>query len=66
MLENQEWLWKKNKQSWEQKHRRILESIKVTLLMEYKEELERKIQIWFIWKIGRKGKSACFKKEKQI
>ncbi len=48
VMEAWEWLWKKNKQSREQKHRRILESIKVTLLVEYKEELERKIQIRFI------------------
>ncbi len=48
VMEAWEWLWKRNRQSREQKHRRILESLKETPLLEYKEELERKIQIRFI------------------
>lgn len=40
--------WKKVKQSLEQQHRKLLESIKETPLEECKEETERKIQIRFI------------------
>ena len=47
-LEAWEGIWKKVKQSLEQKHRRMLESMKETLLEEYQEELEKKIQIRFI------------------
>lgn len=47
-MEAWEGLWKKVKQSLEQKHRRMLESMKETPLKEYKEELEKKIQIRII------------------
>lgn len=47
VMEAWEWLWKRNRQSREQKHRRALESMKETLLPEYKGELDRKIQIRF-------------------
>ncbi len=40
-------IWKKVKQSLEQKRKRLLESMKETLLKEYKEDLDRKIQIRF-------------------
>lgn len=49
-IEAWEGIRKKVKQSLEQKHRRLLESMKETSLKEYKEELERKIQIRFIKK----------------
>lgn len=48
VMEAWEALWKKNRQSRKQKHRRILESMKEILLTEYKENLERKIQIRFV------------------
>ncbi len=41
-------IWKKAKQSLEQKHRRMLESMKETPLKEYKEKIKKKIQIRFI------------------
>lgn len=47
-LEAWEGIWKKVKQSLEQKHRRMLESMKETPLEEYQEELEKKIQIRII------------------
>ena len=47
-MEAWEKIWKKVKQSLEQKHRRLLESMKETPLEEHKEEMERKIQIRFI------------------
>lgn len=47
-MEMWEKIWKKVKQSMEQKHRRLLESMKETPLEEHKEEMERKIQIRFI------------------
>ena len=47
-LEAWERIWKKVKQSLEQKHKRILESMKKLLLEEYKEEIDQKIQIRFI------------------
>ena len=47
-LEAWERIWKKVKQSMEQKHKRMLESMKELLLGEYKEEIEKKIQIRFI------------------
>ena len=47
-MEAWEKIWKKVKQSLEQKHRRLLESMKETPLEEYKEEMGRKIQIRFI------------------
>ena len=49
-MEAWEGIWKKVKQSLEQKHKRLLESMKETSLKEYKEELGRKIQIRFIKK----------------
>ncbi len=42
-MEMWEKIWKKVKQSLEQKHRRLLESMKETPLEEHKEEMERKI-----------------------
>lgn len=47
-MEAWEGIWKKVKQSLEQKHRRLLESMKETALKEYMEEIDRKIQIRFI------------------
>ena len=47
-MEAWEKIWKKVKQSLEQKHRRLLESMKETPLEEYKEDMGRKIQIRFI------------------
>ncbi len=47
-MEAWEGIWKKVKQSLEQKHRRLLESMKETSLKEYMEEIDRKIQIRFI------------------
>ena len=47
-LEAWERIWKKVKQSLEQKHKRMLESMKKLLLEEYKEEIDQKIQIRFI------------------
>ena len=47
-MEMWEKIWKKVKQSLEQKHRRLLESMKETPLEEYKEDMGRKIQIRFI------------------
>ena len=47
-MEVWEGIWKKVKQSLEQKHRRLLESMKETSLKEYMEETDRKIQIRFI------------------
>ena len=47
-MEAWEKIWKKVKQSLEQKHKRLLESMKETPLKEYKEEMERKIQIRLI------------------
>ena len=41
-------IWKKVKQSLEQKHRRMLEAMKETPLKEYREEIKKKIQIRFI------------------
>ena len=49
-MEAWEGIWKKVNQSLEQKHKRLLESMKETSLKEYKEELGRKIQIRFIKK----------------
>ncbi len=43
-----ETIWKKVKQSLEQKHRKLLESMKGTSLREYEEEMDRKIQIRII------------------
>ena len=48
IMEAWEKIWKKVKQSREQKHRRILESMKETPLREYKEEIAKKIQIRLI------------------
>ena len=47
-MEAWEGIWKKVKRSLEQKHRRLLESMKETSLKEYMEEIDRKIQIRFI------------------
>ncbi len=47
-MEAREKIWKKLKQSLEQKHRRLPESMKETPLEEHKEEMKRKIQIRFI------------------
>ena len=47
-MEAWERIWKKTRQSLEQKHRRMLESMKETRLKEYQEEQEKKIQIRFI------------------
>ena len=47
-MEAWEGIWKKVKQNLEQKHRRLLESMKETSLKEYMEEIDRKIQIRFI------------------
>ena len=47
-MEEWEGIWKKVKQSLEQKHRRLLESMKEISLKEYMEEIDRKIQIRFI------------------
>ncbi|MCI8781887.1 MAG: hypothetical protein HFG83_06915 [Dorea sp.] len=47
-MEAWEGIWKKVKQSLEQKHRKLLESMKGTSLREYKEEMDRKIQIRII------------------
>ncbi len=47
-MEAWEGIWKKVKQSLEQKHRRLLESMKEISLKEYMEEIDRKIQIRFI------------------
>lgn len=47
-MEAWEKIWKKVKQSLEQKHRRLLECMKETPLEEHKDEMERKIQIRFI------------------
>jgi len=47
-LDAWERIWKKVKQSLEQKHKRMLESMKKLLLEEYKEEIDQKIQIRFI------------------
>jgi len=41
-------LWRKTKQSKEQKHRRILECMKQTSLKEYEEEIKERIQIRLI------------------
>ena len=49
-MEAWEGIWKKVNQSLEQKHKRLLESMKETSLKEYKEELGRKIQIRFLKK----------------
>lgn len=48
IMEAWEKIWKRVKQSREQKHRRILESMKETPLREYKEEIAKKIQIRLI------------------
>lgn len=48
ILEAWEKIWKMINQSREQKHRRILESMKETRLEEFKEELGKKIQIRLI------------------
>ena len=48
IMEAIEKLWKKVKQSKEQKHQRILESWKTELLSEYMEEMEKPYQIRFI------------------
>ena len=47
-MEAWEKIWKRVKQSREQKHKRILESMKETPLKEHKEEIGKKIQIRFI------------------
>lgn len=47
-METWEKIWKRVKQSREQKHRRILETMKETLLKEHKEEIAKKIQIRLI------------------
>lgn len=47
-MEAWEGIWKKVKQSLEQKHKRLLESMKEMSLKEYMEEISRKIQIRFI------------------
>ena len=47
VMEAWESLWKKVKQSREQKHRRILESWKQDKLKEYTQEIERGFQIRF-------------------
>ena len=54
-MEAWEGIWKKVKQSLEQKHRKLLESMKGTSLREYKEEMDRKIQIRIIKKRSGKG-----------
>ena len=48
LMECWEKIWKRVKQSREQKHRRILESMKESLLKNHKEEIEKRIQIRFI------------------
>lgn len=48
MLEAWERLWRGIRQSREQKHRRILESLKKVRLKEYREETGKRIQIRFI------------------
>lgn len=48
LMECWEKIWKRVKQSREQKHRRILESMKEILLKDHKEEIEKRIQIRFI------------------
>lgn len=45
MMEAWKWVWEKVRQSREQKHKRILESIKGTRLKEYIEDIEQRIQI---------------------
>ena len=45
LLENWKKLWKKVKQSLEQKHRRLLESFKKENIKNYQVEIEKKIQI---------------------
>lgn len=45
VMEAWEMLWRQTRQSREQKHRRMLESFKETHLKEYKEEIEKRIQI---------------------
>ncbi len=45
VMEAWEKIWEGIRQSMGQKHKRILESMKETLLKEYKLELEKKIQI---------------------
>lgn len=47
IIELWEKLWKKAKQSKEQKHRRLLEAWKTERIKEYKEELEKRIQLRF-------------------
>lgn len=48
ILEAWEKIWKMVNQSREQKHRRMLESMKETRLEEFKEEFGKKIQIRLI------------------
>ena len=47
ILEGWESLWKGIRQSLEQKHRRILESLKQSPLKGHMQELERRVQIRF-------------------
>ncbi len=49
ILEAWEWLWEKNRQSMEQKHKRVLEAMKGAKLKEYSKELGRKIQIRLVY-----------------
>ena len=48
IMEAWEKIWKRVKQSREQKHKRILESMKETPLKKHKEEIAKKIQIRLI------------------
>lgn len=48
LMEAWEKLWEKNRQSREQKHRRMLESMKETPLLEYTQELGKRLQIRFM------------------
>ena len=45
IMEAWEKIWEKSRQSMEQKHKRMLESMKGTKLKAYQKELEKKIQI---------------------
>lgn len=45
IMEAWEKIWEKSRQSIEQKHKRMLESMKETKLKRYEEELEKRIQI---------------------
>lgn len=47
VMEAWEWIWEKINQSMEQKHQRILDAMKVTKMIEYAEELQKRIQVRF-------------------